>query len=152
MATADPPAFESGFLRSLNAALLRRRKAILNHLKRLDLHRGWDERNNIAFERMDLEMQFLAPPGTSLRFTAWEDSMAWVSVRQLKKKVGWKFRVEFHTDLWDIAPGDIVHRIEATMALRPSCVRTAIPEDEDRLKRVWTSVAGPTRRDNRQRY
>jgi hypothetical protein len=149
MSKPGPPKFENLFLQSLADAIAKRRKALSYHADDFTLERSRDEKGEVEFERLNLAMNFR--PWTSLHFTAWEDSMGWVSMRQIQRKVGWTFVVEFHTELWGVEPEEIVRRIRATMVLRPFSIRRATSEDEEGIKQVWATVEAPKGKGKRKR-
>lgn len=143
MPQPGPPKFENVFLQSLADAIGRRRKAISYHAEDMTLERGRDDKGSVEFERLDLRIEFLTR-GTVLHFTAWEDSIGWISLRHHQRKRGWTYRLELHTELWDMEPDDIVRRIEATMAMRPRPLQRATSNERDLLKQLWSTI-GPSR-------
>jgi len=126
-------------LKSIADTLVKRRRAMCYRCDRVELSRTTDLKGDVTFERLNLEMRFGAHGSTRLHSTAWEDSMAWVWVGHHKKNVGWVFEIKLHTDLWNLAPGDIVQRIEATTSLSPWEARSADAQDQLRLEKVWHS-------------
>jgi len=137
------PVFENFFLRAVADAIAKRRKALSHHRESLVIERGVDERGGVTFERLDLEIGFLGRPRTALHFTAWEDSSAWVCLSRHKTKVGYIFKIELHTNLWNLDALEIVRRIESTIALEPLEVRELSPEEEERIRAVWSSTERP---------
>jgi hypothetical protein len=138
MSWPNVPDFVNIFLQSVADALVKRRKAISYRLDRLEITRTTDLKGNVPFERLNLVMR---PHGrTSFHFTAWEDSMAWVWVGNRKKTGGWIFEIKLHTDLWNLAPRDIVQRIEDTIFLCPWEARPADVQDQLGLEKIWNSV------------
>jgi hypothetical protein len=92
----------------------------------------------VSFERLDLDMNF-GVRGTALRFTAWEDSQAWIDLRQHKRNIGWTFKLELRPELWDLDGPEIVRRVEKTVSLLHVAVSTLDPEEKDRIKALWSS-------------
>jgi hypothetical protein len=145
------PGFENLFLKSIADSLVKRRKAICYRCDKVELSRAMDLKGDVPFERLDLEIRFGAHGSTRLHFTAWEDSMAWVWVGNHKKKVGWVFEIKLHTDLWNLAPRDIIQRIEDTIALSPWEARSADAQDQLQLEKVWHSEERPAEQRRRKR-
>ena len=147
MAEKSDPIFDNLFLRAIADALARRRKALRYGSKSLILDRGVDERNGVRFERLNLEWRF-GLGDCRLQFTAWEDSQGWLCLLRHKKKVGWAFKLELRPELWDLDGPEIVQRIEAMRTHMPDHDGKADPEEEERIRKIWSS---PQRSDSANR-
>ena len=125
-------------MESISNALSKRHKAISKKTASVSLDRSVDVKDGVDFERLDLEIRFLVPPGAALHFTAWEDSILWLCMRKITKRTGLDFKVEFHTEAWETPAEVIVERLETTMALRPPSGTENRAHLVDKIRSVWS--------------
>lgn len=103
------PDFESPLLWDIAIAVARRGKAIRYH-GRLDSSRAVEVR-----ERLNLD--FTGVSGFRVRFSIWSDAVIWLGITKPgpKHAGGWAYRDEFHSQLADLSPQDVVERFEQTV-------------------------------------
>ena len=134
------PIFDSPLLREMASAFQRRGKAIRYH-RTLSCER---EAREDSPERMNIDIR---QGDSQLRFSLWEDGMAWVRLCVGRPGAGWTFLDSFHGDARNLPVAAMVELAEATLADSFRLGHSEPGEYRERLRARWADLGPLEERD-----
>ena len=129
------PKFEDRQLDELADSLRRRRRALRNKSRSINLDRVIESTNGQRIEKLELTIELSVPSLTTIRVFVWADRFIWVDARRGSKD-GWTFSWTKEGQLVGRRKGQLRVAIEKTL----EAAGLIQSEDTSTLDEIWTPV------------